>query len=195
MLALGEQEAVQIVRAGEQLGTDLAIGGSAGTFAHSAMADFGDFAEQMALVAPFPPATADLPVYDALRSDLAASGDDALQPENLKTSPMRSWIGLYALLYMIRDAEITEFTPEAIKTLAEEAQDVPMLDMYGGENWTPDTDHPGMFMRAGHEPLGAPTSGIPRPRATSTATSTKVADMSFDEVLCGSIFGAPPEEC
>ena len=29
----------------------------------------------------------------ALRADLAASGDDALQPENLKSSPMGSWIG------------------------------------------------------------------------------------------------------
>ncbi len=58
----------------------------------------GDFAEQMAFLWSFPPATADLPVYDALRSDLAASGEEALQPENLKASPMRSWIGLYGLL-------------------------------------------------------------------------------------------------
>ena len=46
----------------------------------------------------FPPATVDLPVYEALRSDLAASGEESLQPENFKASPMRSWIGLYALL-------------------------------------------------------------------------------------------------
>ncbi len=50
----------------------------------------------MVFVWSFPPATTDLPVYKALRADLAASGDDDLQPENLKTSPMRSWIGLYA---------------------------------------------------------------------------------------------------
>ena len=59
----------------------------------------------------FPPATVDLPVYKALRADLAASGEDALQPENLKASPMRSWIGLYALLKMIRDAEMTDVHP------------------------------------------------------------------------------------
>ncbi len=194
MLALGEQEAVQVVNAGQQLDTDLAIGGSVGTFAHSAMGDFGDFAEQMALVGPFPPATADLPVYAALRSDLAASGDDALQPETLKTSPMRSWIGLYALLYMIRDAQVSEFTPEAIKTLAEEAQDVPMLDIYGGENWTPDTDHPGMFMRAGMNHW-ATYVWDPEAEGDYDGNFTKAADMSFDEVLCGSIFGAPPEEC
>ena len=50
------------------------------------------------------------PVYQALRSDLAASGDRALQPANLQASPMRSWIGLYALLRMIRDAKLTTFT-------------------------------------------------------------------------------------
>ncbi len=50
---------------------------------------------------------------------------------------------------MIRDAELTEFTGEAIKAMIEAAQDVPMLDMFGGEDWTPDTDHPGLFQRAG----------------------------------------------
>ena len=97
-LALGEQEAVQVVRAGQQLGTDLLIGASLGTFSQAAVAELGDFAEQMVFLWSFPPATADLPVYEALRADLAASGEEALQPENLKASPMRSWIGLYALL-------------------------------------------------------------------------------------------------
>ena len=50
-----------------------------------------------------------LSVYKAMRDDLAASGDKALQPENLKASPMRSWIGLYATLKMIRDAKMTSF--------------------------------------------------------------------------------------
>ena len=29
-----------------------------------------------------------------------------------------------------------------------------MLDMFGGENWTPNLNHPGIFKRAGIEPLG-----------------------------------------
>ena len=102
----------------------------------------------------FPPATADVPVYDALRADLTASGEEGLQLENLKASPMRSWIGLYALLKMIRDAELTEFTGEAITAMLQEAEDVPMLDIFGGEDWTPNADHPGMFKRAGTQPLG-----------------------------------------
>ena len=194
MLALGEQEAVQVVRAGQQLGTELAIGGSLGTFAHSSVAELGAFAEQMALVAPFPPATADLPVYDALRSDLAASGKDSLEPENLKTSPMRSWIGLYALLWMIRDADVTEMSAEAMKTLAEEAKDVPMLGMFGDEDWTPDTDHAGLFKRAGMNHW-ATYGWDPDAEGDFDGNFVEVADMSFDDVLCGSVLGAPAETC
>ena len=103
-----------MVRAGQQLGTDLLIGSSLGTFGHATVADLGDFADQVVFLRSYPPATADLPVYEALRADLAASGEEALQPENLKASPMRSWIGLYALLKMIRDTEMTEFTGAGI---------------------------------------------------------------------------------
>ncbi len=109
-LNLGEQEAVQVARAAQQLGTDLLIGAGLGTFSHGAVAEFGDFAEQMVFDNPYPPATFDLPVYEALRADLAASGDEQLQAANMRTSPMRSWIGLYALLWMIRDAGMTDFT-------------------------------------------------------------------------------------
>ena len=88
-------------------------------------------------------------MYEALRSDLAASGEEGLQPENLKASPMRSWIGLYGLLYMLRDANVTDLSRESIKATIEAAKDVPMLGMFGDESWTPDTDHPGLFQRAG----------------------------------------------
>ena len=29
-----------------------------------------------------------------------------------------------------------------------------MLGIFGGENWTPNTNHPGLFKRAGHRPVG-----------------------------------------
>ena len=76
-LNLGEQEAIQVVRAGQQLGTDLLIGAGLGTFSHATVAELGDFAEQMVFDNSYPPATFDLPVYEALRADLAASGEDA----------------------------------------------------------------------------------------------------------------------
>jgi hypothetical protein len=194
MLALGEQEALQVVDAAQQLDTDLKVGGTLGTFAHSAVADMGDFAEQMALTWSFPPATADLPVYDALRSDLAASGEDALQAENLKASPMRSWIGLYGLLYMIRDAKPAELNRQSLKAMIEAAKDVPMLGMFGDESWTPDTDHPGLFQRAGMNHW-ATYKWDPNAEGDFDGNFVQIGEMSFDEVLCGSIFGAPAETC
>ena len=146
----------------------------------------------------FPPATADLPVYEALRADLAASGEEALQPENLKASPMRSWIGLYALLKMIRDAEDDRVHPRGHhRRCCKEAKDVPMLDMFGGENWTPDTDHPGIFKRAGINhwadlQVGPRRRGAGRARGQLRRGRRRSASTRS---LCGSIFGAPPETC
>jgi len=195
-LALGEQEAVQIVKAGQQLDTKLIIGSSLGTFSHKNVSELGDFSKQMAFIWSFPPATADLPVYDALRADLAASGEDALQTENLKASPMRSWIGLYALLKMIRDAKMTTFTREGLSTMLNEAKDVPMLDIFGGEDWTPSKEHPGIYKRAGTnhwatydwDPAAKAPGGL-------EGNWVETAKINFDEVLCGSIFGAPAAEC
>jgi ABC-type branched-subunit amino acid transport system substrate-binding protein len=196
VLAIGEQEAIQVVKAGEQLGTELKIGASLGSFAHSTVTDLGEFADQMVFLWSFPPATADLPVYDALRADLAASGEESLQTENLKASPMRSWIGLYALLKMMRDANMQEFSGEAITTMLRAAKDVPMLDIFGGEDWTPDTNHPGLYKRAGtnHWQVWSWDGDAEGPGGLE-GTFVPGAEMSFDEVLCGSIFGAPPETC
>src|SRR3954453_7985705 len=148
-LALGDNEAIQVVKAGQQLSTKMLIGSSPGTFSHKDVEDLGDFAKQMVFMWSYPPATTNLPVYKALRQDLASTGVEDLQPENLKASPMRSWIGLYALLKMMRDAKMTSFTREGISKMLNDAKDVPMLDMFGGENWTPNMDHPGMYKRAG----------------------------------------------
>jgi branched-chain amino acid transport system substrate-binding protein len=194
-LALGEQEAVQIIQAGQQLGTDLKVGATLGTFSHAAVTEFGDFAEQMVFLWSYPPATADLPVYQALRDDLAASGEEALQVENLKASPMRSWLGLYALLYMVRESGMTEFTREGMTTMLQQSGPVPMLDVFGGEDWTPNLNHEGLFQRAGTnhwatyrwDPEAEAPGGL-------DGNWVETADFSFDEVLCGSPFG-PPEPC
>jgi len=195
VLALGDNEAVQVVKAGQQLSTKQLIGASLGTFSHKDIADLGDFAKQMVFLWSFPPATVELPVYAALRADLAASGDDALQPENLKASPMRSWIGLYALLKMIRDAKMTTFTREGITAMLDAATNVPMLGIFGGENWTPNTNHPGLYKRAGTNHWAVYEWD---PNATSPVGKgnfVEKAKLSFDQVLCGSIFGAPKATC
>jgi len=194
-LALGEQEAVQVVRAGQQLGTDLLVGSSLGTFSHATVTELGDFAEQMVFMWSFPPATTDLPVYEALRADLAASGEEGLQLENLKASPMRSWLGLYALLYMIREDGMTEFTREGVSAMLQASGPVPMLDVFGGEDWTPNTNHAGIFQRAGTNHWATyrwdPDAEAPEGLDGNWVEASVV---SFDEVLCGSPFG-PPEPC
>ena len=194
-LALGENEAVQVVRAGQQLNTDQIIGSSLGTFSHKSVEDLGDFSKQMAFIWSYPPATADLPVYKALRADLAASGDESLQPENLKASPMRSWIGLYALLKMMRDAKMTTFTGEGISKMLNAAKDVPMLGIFGGENWTPSLNHPGIYKRAGTNHWATYDWDPNAPSPVGKGNFVEKAKISFDEVLCGTIFGAPKETC
>jgi ABC-type branched-subunit amino acid transport system substrate-binding protein len=194
-LLLGEQEAIQIVRAGESLGTELLIGASLGSFPHSIVAELGDFAEQMVFLWSFAPATADIPVYEALRADLAASGEDSLQLENLKASPMRSWIGLYALLYMLREAGTTEFSGPAITEVLQASGPVPMLDMFGGEDWEPNLDHPGAYTRAGID-RWATYRWDPEAEAPGGLEGNWVeaSTISFDAVMCGSVLGAP-EPC
>jgi ABC-type branched-subunit amino acid transport system substrate-binding protein len=192
-LALGEQEAVQVVTAGQQLNTPLLIGSSLGTFPQKTVADLNDFAKQMVFLWSFPPATTDLPVYKALRADLAASGDQSLQPENLKTSPMRSWIGLYALLKMIRDAKLTTFTRDSMTNLLQQAKDVPMLGMFGTENWTPNQNHAGLWKRVGtnHWSTYRWDANAKTPDGAK-GNFVESGTMSFDQVLCGSPVGAPP---
>lgn len=192
-LALGDQEALQVLRAAEQLSTDLLLG--AGSYPHAVTADLGAIAEQIVFVSPMVPATVDLPVYEAARSDLAASGEEELQPENLKASVLRSWIGLYALLAMVRDNGMTEFTRDGITDMLQTATDVPMLGMYGDATWTPNFNHPGLFQRSGidawsvyrWDPAAAAPDGL---EGNYVETST----IGFDAVLCGSPLGGP-EPC
>lgn len=193
-MAIGEQEAVQVVDAAQQLNTDLVLGSSIGSFSHEYVSGLGDFAEKMAFIWSYAPPTADIPVYDAMRADLAASDEETLQPENLKASPVRSWIGLYALIKMIRDADMTEFSREGIKAMLDEATDVPMLEMYGDETWTPNADHPGLFKRAGIDRWVTYTWN-PDSSGEFEGNFEEVSELSFDAVLCGSPFGAPADQC
>ena len=191
-LAVGDQDAIQTVRAAQQLGSNLLIGSSLGSFSQKAVSDLGSEAKQMVFLWSFPPATVDsVPVYQVMRADLAASGESNLQPENLKASPIRSWIGLYALLRMIRDAHMTSFTRPGIAAMLKRAKNVPMLGIFGGENWTPNTNHQGLFKRAGTnhwevykwDPNATSVTGV-------KGNFAPVAAINWDKTVCGSIFGA-----
>jgi ABC-type branched-subunit amino acid transport system substrate-binding protein len=192
VLALGEQEAVQVVKAGQQIASEQVIGSALGTFSHATIKELGDFAKQMVFLWSYPPASADLPVYKALRADLAASGEDGLQPENVKSSAMRSWIALYALLRMTRDAKMTTFTRAGITEMLQKAKDVPMLDMYAGENWTPNAEHPGIFKRAGMNHWGIYKWDPDAKSNGFDGNWVESGTMNYDDVVCGSALGGPP---
>jgi ABC-type branched-subunit amino acid transport system substrate-binding protein len=194
VLALGEQEGVQVVRAGEQLGTQQVLGSALGGFSHKSVSELGDVAKQMVFAWSYPPATADLPVYQALRADLAASDDEGIQPENLKSSAMHSWIGLYALLRAVRDAKLSTFTRDDITNLLQHAKNVPMLHMFGDESWTPDLDHPGVFKRAGMNHWATYKWDPDKTSAGFDGAFVERHVLNFDKVLCGSPIGGP-EPC
>ncbi len=72
------------------------------------------------------------------------------------------------------------------------AKDVPMLNMFGGENWTPNLNHQGVFQRAGMnhwevykwDPNASSPTGV-------KGNFAPVAPVSWDKTVCGSAFGAP----
>jgi ABC-type branched-subunit amino acid transport system substrate-binding protein len=188
-LAVGPQDADQVIRAAQQLNSTLLIGSPA--FSHAAMAGYGDYGKQLRMLSPFPPASVDLPVYQALRNDLTASGDTTIDPENVSINAMRSWIGLYALLRMIRDAGMKDFTREGITTMLQNAKDVPMLNMFGGQNWTPNQNHPGAFKRAGIDGTKAYRWDPDIHTDGFDGNFVETASISFDKTLCGSPLGSP----
>jgi ABC-type branched-subunit amino acid transport system substrate-binding protein len=189
VLPLGIQEATQVIQAGQQLGTSLKISTALGS--SSFAGGLGDFAKQLVFVESIPPATVDIPAYQALRQDLAASGDNALQPENLESNSMRSWIGLYGLLRMIRDAHMTSFTRQGITQMLKQAKDVPMLGIFGNENWTPDANSPGVWTRKGIDRWTTWKWDAQAKFDDHNGNFVQASEISFSHVMCGSIFGAP----
>jgi ABC-type branched-subunit amino acid transport system substrate-binding protein len=192
-LALGPQEAVQVAQAAGQMASELPI---AVGFPHSRMTKLGAAADDVVMISSMPPATSlEVPVYDALRADLAAADDPDLAPENVEGFALRSWIGLYALLRMIRDADMTEFSGDAITSMLRTAVDVPMLGIFGDEDWTPNESHPGAFQRAGtnHWSVYRWDADADAPDGLE-GNFVQTNEFRFDDVLCGSPIGAP-EPC
>jgi hypothetical protein len=100
-------------------------------------------------------------------------------------------MGLYALLYMIRESGTTDFTRENMKAMIDSATDIPMLGIFGDETWTPDTDHPGLYKRHGVDHYGVykfdPEADAPD---GLEGNFVEIDETSFADTLCGSIFGA-----
>jgi ABC-type branched-subunit amino acid transport system substrate-binding protein len=193
IVPLGGQEAIQVLRAAQQLGSDLVFSTSLGTLPYRDLADLGDFADQVLLNGSTPPATADVPALDVLRSDLAASGEEALQPENLKTTPMHSWIGLYALLTILRDSGTEDFTRENITDLIQASGPIDMLGLTA--DWTPDTDNPGTFPRTGNGYYSFWKWDPDAEFDGDAGNLVQTSEIDFNDLLCGSSLGAPENTC
>jgi len=148
LMAAGTEEVIQVLRAAEELDTDLRFSLSLGSVSRQDIASFGDFANHLVFNGELPPATADPEPYPLLavaRRDLAASDEPVLQPDTLTNASLKSWVYLYALISMIRDAGLTEITPATVTATLQEATDVDL----GGLSppWTPDATSEGLFRR------------------------------------------------
>jgi branched-chain amino acid transport system substrate-binding protein len=138
-LALGEAEAVQVLRAAEQLDTDVVFSTSLGTFGQADAESFGDFAGQVLFNSEVPPATGspdEWPILGDVITDLAASGRPELQRDQIKSSSVRSWLAVYALVEVVeRFGDPDDVSREAITAAFEAARDV---DLHGlAPTWTP----------------------------------------------------------
>jgi hypothetical protein len=68
-----------------------------------------------------------------------------------------------------------------------------MLDIFGGEDWTPDLDHPGIFSRAGtnHWATYRWDPEAPAEDSGLEGNFVEASTFTFDETLCDSPFGGP----
>jgi branched-chain amino acid transport system substrate-binding protein len=181
-MPIGGQEGIQVLRAGQQLDADLFYSGSLGTFPASDMASLGEYANRVILNAVVPPAGADLPIIDQLVADLEVTGEEILQRPNMKSSPMRSWVGLYALLKIVRDSGTDDFSRESITALIEGSGPIDMAGMM--PDWTPKLDHPGIWLRAGGDYSFWAWDA-------AAEAFAKVSESNWDVTICGTPFGGP----
>ena len=139
MLPLGEAEAVQVIRAAEQLGSDLEFATSLGTFGQSEADELGPFADQVLFNSELPPVTASLeewPILGDVVLDLSESGKPELQIDQIKSSSFRSWLSVYALVQVVEQfGNPDDVSREAISAAFDSATDVDMFGLI--PPWTP----------------------------------------------------------
>lgn len=189
VIPLGGQEAIQVVNAAKQLGSTIKISGSMGTFPLSDIRSLGDYSANVILNSENNPIYDNDAVSAVARADLESTGVTELQGANIKNSPYRSWIGMYALLYILRQAQTEDFSRANIKALIEASGAIPMLGITA--DWTPVTDHPGAWLRLGNNDYRFyqldPTITDTFDGEPGAFVKIGVADM--DELLCGTLGG------
>jgi ABC-type branched-subunit amino acid transport system substrate-binding protein len=144
MLPLGENEAVQVLRAAQQLGSKLDFSASLGTFGTADVASFGKFAKQIHFNAELPPITGDparWPILPTVIKDLSASGKKELQKDQIKSSPFRSWVAVYHFKTIMENfGDPDNITRESVVTAMNAAKDVDTFGLIPA--WSPNTTTP-----------------------------------------------------
>ena len=144
MLPLGENEAVQVLRAAQQLGTKMDFSASLGTFGTADVASFGKFAKQIVFNAELPPITGDAsrwPILPTVIKDLSASGKKELQKDQIKSSPFRSWVAVYHFKTIMENfGDPDNITRESVITAMNTATDVDTFGLI--PPWSPNTTTP-----------------------------------------------------
>ncbi len=141
MLPLGENEVLQVLGAADQLDTGLWFSTSSGSTGLAGVRELTNINDQILLNGALPAATGSQerwPALAVLLDDLSASGEPQLQPDTLKESPMRSWVGLYAFIRAIEDfGTPDDVSRAAVNTAIRAAQDIDMLGLT--PKWTPNS--------------------------------------------------------
>jgi ABC-type branched-subunit amino acid transport system substrate-binding protein len=139
IVPLGQNEAVQVIQAAQQLGTDLKFSGSANSFNLKDAKAFGDFSKQLYLNGAYPPPQGSQTTWPILRevlADLAASGKPELQGDAVKPPAERSWMAVYALKTIVEKfGHPDDISRAAITTAVKSAKDVDMFGLI--PPWTP----------------------------------------------------------
>jgi ABC-type branched-subunit amino acid transport system substrate-binding protein len=133
IIPLGQNEAVQVLQAAQQLGSDLKFSGSAASFNADNLKQFGDFNENIIFNSALPPANASQerwPILGAIIDDLGEPADKILPPE------IRSWLSVYALKTIVEQyGTPDDISSAAITKAMKAAKDVDMFGLV--PPWTP----------------------------------------------------------
>jgi hypothetical protein len=136
IIPLGQAEAVQVLQAAKQLGTDLKFSGSANSFSPDDMKAFGSFAKNIYLNTAFPPADSSQTTWPILADVLNDLKSGGFTVNSTKTAPIRSWMATYAFVTIIEKfGKPDDISKEAITAAMKAAKDVDMFGLI--PPWTP----------------------------------------------------------
>jgi ABC-type branched-subunit amino acid transport system substrate-binding protein len=139
VLGLPGNTAGQIIDAMDSLNSQLKVAVSWGTFSQSAVESLPEeIANNTAYSDAVPPVATNLtrwPIYNVVLDDFKESGKPALTSENVTAQSINGWLGVYALIKVMRDSGATDITRASVKQAFDQAQNVPVFNLM--PPWTP----------------------------------------------------------